>query len=433
MNNFRRTVREVVYVVKVADSTINSRLYEYKQTPSSALTVNQFREFGERLKVTVQPPAIWRREKKEERREKRKAADYDPDSAATLEQSGDSGTEAGPSTASSAPKRASKRRRDNNGAPQTVDGQGDSIGNDDSALDGNGEAVLESLNAAMAEASDGNPEDEAFVMPKKRGRPKKRDRVVIAPEDLEIEQELESEVTHTIKDWEVTFKEILSDDNHPLYKATGWTAQQMARAQLDQRDVPVNTSPDIGEDEFEDDLDVANCILGPEEVRIKERIWVTENGDWLRAQQVKLLEAELEAAQDKPKKPKQKRKHHQMGDGSVLEGQPAASAAEAAHKMLKKRGKAFSNHLNYDRLNALFKPPGSSTSSPSAGGSGQGASPSASQVQTPPVTQIQDEDAEGEEDDEEYEEPQQDMEEDDLEQQYASDEDDYAANYDDDY
>ncbi|KAF2025250.1 BRF1-domain-containing protein [Setomelanomma holmii] len=427
MNNYRRTVREVVYVVKVADSTINSRLYEYKQTPSSALTVNQFREFGERLKVTVQPPAIWRREKKEERREKRKAAGVDPDSAAALEQSAGSETEAGPSTGTSSTRRTSKRRRNNNGVSQSLGGQ------DNPVLDGNGEAVLESLDVAMADASDGNPGDEAFVMPKKRGRPKKRDRIVIAPEDLEIEQEIESEVTHAIKDWEATFKEFIENDKHPILQASGWTAQQMARAQLDQRDIPVNTSPDIDEDEFDDDPDVANCILGPEEVRLKERIWITENEDWLRDQQTKLLKAELEAAEDKPKKPKQKRKHHQMGDGSVLEGQPAASAAEAVHKMLNKRGKAFSNHLNYDKLNALFAPPGSSAGSPSAGGSGQGNSPSASQAQTPPVIQIQDEDAEGEEE-EEYEEPQQYAEEEeDLEQQYRSDEDDYANEYDDNY
>ncbi|KAH7088514.1 Brf1-like TBP-binding domain-containing protein [Paraphoma chrysanthemicola] len=434
MNNFRRTVREVVYVVKVADSTINSRLYEYKQTPSSALTVNQFRQFGEQLKVTVQPPSIWRREKKEERREKRKAADADPDREAVPEHSGDSEQEAGSSATPSAPKRASKRRRNNNGDSQPANGQGDSSAQDGIIFDGNGEAVLESLDAVMADAQEGDPEDGAFVIPKKRGRPRKRERVVVAPEDLEIEQELEAEVTDAIKDWEVTFKDILANDNHPLYKATGWTAQQMARAQLDQRDVPVSDSPDIGEDEFDDDPDVATCILGPDEVRIKERIWVAENEDWLRAQQKKLLEAELEAAEDKPKKPKQKRKHHQMGDGSVLEGQPAASAAEAAHKMLKKRGKAFSNHLNYDRLKSLFAPLGSSASSPSAGGSGQGASPSVDQVQTPPVIPVSDVDAEGEEEEEEeYEEPQQEVEEEDLEHQYRSDEDDYNTNYDDDY
>jgi transcription factor IIIB subunit 2 len=418
MNNFRRTVREVVYVVKVADSTINSRLYEYKQTPSSVLTINQFREFGERLKVTTQPPAIWRREIKEGRKEKRKAAGMERDSAAALEESGNSETEAGTSTA---PSRTSKRRTKNDSTSQQLASQDElssaalAEGADVNDMDGNDEAVLASLDSAMVDAAEGDPEDGAFIMPKKRGRPKKRTPIVIAPEDLEIEQEIESELTHTIVNWEARFKEFVDNENHPLLKGTAWTAQQMARAQLDRRDVPVNISPDIGEDEFDDDPDVANCILGPEEVRRKELIWITENEEWLRAQQTKLLEAELEAAEDKPKKPKQKRKHHQMGDGSVLDGVPATSAAEAAHKMLKKRSKQFSNHINYDRLKELF-PGGDMTSSPSGTGSGQGASPA---VQTPPVLQIQDEDAEGEEDDE-YEQFHEE-EEDDLENQYMDD------------
>ncbi|OAL00737.1 BRF1-domain-containing protein [Phaeosphaeriaceae sp. SRC1lsM3a] len=427
MNNFRRTVREVVYVVKVADSTINSRLYEYRQTPSSVLTINQFREFGERLKVTTQPPAIWRREQKEERREKRRQAD-----SAALEESDEGEAEAGATTA---PVRTSKRRKANSGTPQEVvpsDELSDTLaidGLDVAALDGNDEELIGALGDAVEHSVDHGAEDGAFVMPKKRGRPKKRSPVVIAPEDLEIEQEIESELTDTIKDWEATFKEFTQNEQHPLLKATGWTAQQMARAHLDQRDIPVNDSPDIDEDEFDDDPDVANCILGPEEVRRKELIWITENEEWLRAQQKKLLEAELEAAEDKPKKPKQKRKHNRMGDGSVLEGQPAASAAEAAHKMLKKRSKQFSNHINYDRLKELF-PGGTTASSPSGTGSGQGASPAASQaVQTPPIMPVPDNDAEG--DEEEEEEEQVDYEEE--EGNYLSDEEEGFGGYDDDY
>lgn len=426
MNNFRRTVREVVYVVKVADTTINARLYEYKHTPSSVLTVNQFREFGHRVKVTTQPPAIWRREKKEERKEKRKAAAaIDPDSAEALEDSSSSELEAGPSTA---PTRTSKRHKKNDGTSQEVAAPGDASGTtteagiDVDALDGNNDNILAELDTVMEEAGAADPEDGAFVMPpKKRGRPKKRERIVIAPEDLEIEQEIEAEVTEQIKDWEAKFKEMNENPDHYLHRQTGWTAQQIARAELDRRDIEVNTSPDIGEDEFDDDPDVATCILGPEEVRIKERIWITENEEWLRNQQKKILAAELEAAEDKPKKPKQKRKHNRMGDGSLLEGQPAGSAAEAAHKMLKKRSKQFSNHINYDRLKELF-PLGDTGSSPSAGGSGQGASPAS---RTSPVIHVQDEDAEGE-DEEEYEvQPQQHFgaDDEDLEGNYMEDED----------
>ncbi|KAH9872054.1 hypothetical protein J1614_006314 [Plenodomus biglobosus] len=427
MNNFRRTVREVVYVVKVADSTINSRLYEYKKTPSSVLTVKQFRDIGQQLKVKTLPPAIWRRAEREERKEKRKAAQ-----SSTSEEDDDNNDEngnnssnndndntqhsQGEAAASTAPSRRSKRRKINNDSPTATQ----------DALDGNAETVIDSVATAFeeAEAHAGDPD---FVIPKKRGRPpKNRTPIEIAPEDLEIEQDLEEEVTHTIKDWESIFKEFADNENHELLKRTGWTASEMTRLRTDTRDIPVNLSPDIGEDEFDNDPDVANCILGPEEVRRKEAIWITENEEWLREQQRKMLAAELEAAEDKPKKPKQKRKHHQMGDGSVLEGQPAASAAEAAHKMLKKRAKQFSNHINYDRLKELF-PGGDKAPTPPA--SGQGASPAASHAsKSPPAVPNADADAEDEDD---YDDTQMaNVEEDDeeLEHQYLDDDDEGFGN-----
>ena len=286
---------------------------------------------------------------------------------------------------------------------------------------------MESVASAVEELEAGETTDPDFVMPKKRGRPpKKRVPVVIDEEDLEIEQDLEDEVTSTIKDWEGIFKEIANSEDHELLRRSGWTAAEMARVAADTRDVvPVSLDPEVGEDEFNDDPDVATCILAPEEVRRKEAIWITENEDWLRAQQTKMLEAELEAAEDKPKKPKQKRKHHQMGDGNVLEGQPATSAADAAHKMLKKRAKAFSNHINYDRLKELF-PGGQTSASPS--GSGQGASPSSNAPGA--VQQATNVDAEGdeEEEEEEEEEMQEAEEEEDLEHNYLEDDDEGFGN-----
>jgi len=400
MNNFRRTVREVVYVVKVADSTINSRLYEYKQTPSSALTVNQFREIGQQLKVKTLPPAIWRRAEKESRQERKRAAHHMAPAAA----------EAQP-TPGDAP---------SDGPPAT-------------ALDGNADTVVDSVASAFADAEEDHVDDPDFAvpkLPKKRGRPpKKRAPVAIAPEDLEIEQDIEEEVTDTIKDWESIFKEFADNENHELLQRTGWTAREMTRVRTDTRDVPVNLSPDIGEDEFDDDPDVANCILGPAEVRRKEAIWITENEDWLREQQKKILQAELELAEDKPKKPKQKRKHHQMGDGSVLEGQPAASAAEAAHKMLKKRAKQFSNHINYDRLKELFPGGDTTSTAPTPAGSGQGASPPTSHAAQSPAAAVvaaaavATEEEEGEEEEEEMDDALEEEEEEDLEHQYLEDDD----------
>ena len=82
MNNFRRTVREVVLVVKVTEITINKRLEEFSYTDSSNLTVEQFR--GITLEKDCDPPAYYRarQEKTLKRGRKRKRA---PETAAEIE------------------------------------------------------------------------------------------------------------------------------------------------------------------------------------------------------------------------------------------------------------------------------------------------------------------------------------------------------------
>jgi hypothetical protein len=83
MNNFRRTVREVVLVVKVTEITINKRLEEFTYTDSSNLTVEQFR--GITLERDCDPPAFYkaRQEKKPKRGRKRKGA---PETPAEIEE-----------------------------------------------------------------------------------------------------------------------------------------------------------------------------------------------------------------------------------------------------------------------------------------------------------------------------------------------------------
>lgn len=67
MNNFRRSVEEIVQVVKIADCTIKKRLEEFKNTPSGNLTVEQFREIW--LSQANDPPAFTRGKEKRLREE----------------------------------------------------------------------------------------------------------------------------------------------------------------------------------------------------------------------------------------------------------------------------------------------------------------------------------------------------------------------------
>lgn len=86
MNNFRRSVAEVVQVVKIADVTLRKRLSEFKDTPSGKLTVEDFRTLW--LDEEAEPPAFIKsqkaerisRERREERLRKIEAGEYVSDS-----------------------------------------------------------------------------------------------------------------------------------------------------------------------------------------------------------------------------------------------------------------------------------------------------------------------------------------------------------------
>ena len=58
MNNFQRTVREVVFVSKVADVTIAKRVEEFRRTKSSGLTVENFRKYANKIIHQHDPPSL---------------------------------------------------------------------------------------------------------------------------------------------------------------------------------------------------------------------------------------------------------------------------------------------------------------------------------------------------------------------------------------
>lgn len=74
MNNFRRSVEEIVQVVKIADTTLKKRLDEFKATPSGSLTLADFRNVW--LEEEMDPPAFTKgKEKEEAEREARERAE----------------------------------------------------------------------------------------------------------------------------------------------------------------------------------------------------------------------------------------------------------------------------------------------------------------------------------------------------------------------
>ncbi|KAF2000031.1 hypothetical protein P154DRAFT_207085 [Amniculicola lignicola CBS 123094] len=428
MHGFRRSVREVVYIVRVADSTVNQRLLEFKRTETSRLTVAQHQKYieGTVLPVNIMPPSVYRREEKEERL----SGDADSSEASALRRS----TRKKRKTPDGAVPISEPRRDEDGFAVPDVPANCTSSGTSTKAIntnttidpdvlvDADGDAHMEYLAASIATAEPENDGD--FIVPlpkKKRGRPPKvREPIVIREEELEVEADIKAEIERILdsRDYVQRFTSFETNDDHvdlvwARRRAKELAEQQRSLANARDGAVDEEDGEEIGDGAYESDEDVRTCILSEPEVRQKERVWLTDNEDWLRAQQQKILAKALEEAQGKPKKEKLKRNVSRMGDGSVLGDKPAANTKEAVEKMLKKRS-TYSNAIDYDMLNRLFPDRRAGTSSASASGdaslAGSPPAPSTDGAKQRPAEAVVVED-DGEEDEEEEEEEQEEEEE----------------------
>lgn len=332
MNNFRRTVREVVYVVKVADMTIAKRLVEFKRTQSGQLTVDEFRQRYADLPEEKEPPSVYQARERASKRRKLTEAEQAAENMLS---------QPGSRQASVAPGPSQEPRRDADGF--LIPAVPASVPIDPSLL------AATNLAAEEMQAGEGTSEK------KRPGRPRKKKDPPppVAEEDLQVEQEIEEEIENILHDPEVNKVE---DANFALVEAR---SKALANHMRGEQRAP---ETEIVEDhEFDDDPEVANCLLSPAEIAIKERIWVTHNHDWLREQQAKLLKKALEEANGGPKKKKPRKKQPQLGDMSEYAREsPIGSAVEGMQRMGQRRGKGYTRHINYEKLNALFPTMGGS-------------------------------------------------------------------------
>ena len=373
MNNFRRTVREVVYVVKVQEQTIFNRLDEFKVTESSGLTVDEFRSID--LERYADPPVFTAQlEGKDgkKKRRKRKHVEFDDD-----------GDNDRPTVISS---------RATSVAPSTVNGQDRSsvipqqqaqidshnmppppLPIDPSLLEdptqqhsGSASSSRATTEARSTEPSStlpstlqGTPEPPAK---RKRGRPPKNaPRVPATPAASQRTNDpaLEADITVALTDplniahANALTSALQSASNPPSPPATQQENSTGNRP-------PIPDSEEISESEFIDDTEVLNCLLSPEEVAIKTRIWTHENREYLRAQSAKMLRQQLAEENGTARVvKKRKRRRMRMGDMTAYgvedgEERPVAgSPAEAVMAMMQRR--TYSKKLNYGYIQTLFE------------------------------------------------------------------------------
>ncbi|KJZ71354.1 hypothetical protein HIM_09237 [Hirsutella minnesotensis 3608] len=346
MHNFRRTVREVVYIVKVTNHTIQNRLQEFNFTESSQMSVEDFLK-QDFLESSHDPPAFYRKsedyKKMMDDKTKKRKRITNQDGTADAEDGDDTGgqadtgdqqdpaetepeakrqrtiTEAG-ADLSKAP--AIKFRRDADGF--IIPPHPSQIPQDDPdanvEVDETDVENLERLATEFGDAIDQGVDQESEAAPEQGSRRSRaQPQLPINEEWEQDEQELEDQI-------EEIFNDPLTHEHALAYSNAEQRARIHTNWALRQRPLKdVSMSADIGEDEFADDPEVLNCLLSPEEARIKELIWVNQNKDWLRQHQEKVFRRKMEA--ERPKQTRRRRKRARMGEGQTS---PASSAAEAA-------------------------------------------------------------------------------------------------------
>ncbi len=386
MNNFRRSVREVVFVVKVQEQTIFNRLDEFKATESSALTVEEFRTID--LERTADPPAFTQdTDGKKKRGRKRKQVDAN---------FGDDGD--GVETTVISSRATSTSPSETNGRLNTPVSTQKQVQLDSQSMPPPPLPVDPSLLAASPQRSsekhsspssgNANPTLEepavesssvkATAKPpakRKKGRTTgaKNPRTPSASSTFDIsslnvnEASLGSDITAGLPipmnfDHATALTSALeSASNPPSPPATQQGLPPEPR-------LPIPDTESISDSEFANDPEVSNCLLTPSEVTIKTRIWTHENRDFLRAQAAKILKQQLAEENGTARViVRRRRRRKRIGDMSAYigedgqEGMPVAnSPQEAVMEMMKKR--AFSKKINYGSIQNTYGGSSSSTS-----------------------------------------------------------------------
>ncbi|XP_066883712.1 transcription factor IIIB 90 kDa subunit isoform X7 [Kogia breviceps] len=309
MHDFRRTVKEVISVVKVCESTLRKRLTEFEDTPTSQLTVDEFMKVD--LEEECDPPSYTAGQRKLRMKQ--------------LEQV------------------LSKQLEE-------VEGE---ISSYQDAIEIELENSRPKAKGALASLTkDGSVEDTTSSL--------------FGEEDAE-DEELEAAASHLNKDF---YQELLGGGLSGSTEAAGGPEGGGGPPALESLLGPLPTAASLGisdsirecissqsrdpkdasgDGELDlsgiDDLEIDRYILNEAEARVKAELWMRENAEYLREQREKeaRIAKERELGIYKEHKPKKSCKRR--------EPIQASTAGEAIEKMLEQ--KKISSKINYSVLRGL--------------------------------------------------------------------------------
>ncbi|KAF8073919.1 BRF1-domain-containing protein [Lyophyllum atratum] len=358
MNNFRRSVEEIVQVVKIADTTLKKRLDEFKNTPSGSLTLADFRNVW--LEEEMDPPAFTKGKEKEEAE---RAATEDP------YQDGDE--QVGEITKGKGKKKGSKKKKKKRKRGEDTDEEGEPP-EDDAPLPGPTPIDPSLLNEGILEGTiqpvplfmpdhdmdDSNynidpallePDSIPTVQPSQpRALPPPTPQPRIEPQlptsSLDGPSSSSTLVAAPPSEVDETVSTVLAEEVSTFLQNTQGAMLSDALDEAEER----RLAQIIVEDELlgldEEELD--RFLLSDAEVRIKERVWVELNKDYLEAIAAKGDQESGSATKSR----KRRKTNNKPRDATTPHGH---TAAESVRNLLKKNPK-YSKRINYDALKDLF-------------------------------------------------------------------------------
>ncbi|PPQ97695.1 hypothetical protein CVT26_001878 [Gymnopilus dilepis] len=343
MNNFRRSIEEIVQVVKIADTTLKKRLEEFKATPSGALTLADFRNVW--LEEEMDPPAFTKgREKEEAEKLAREGGDEEE---ATPPKGKGKGKKGGK-------KRKGKRKRGEETEDEEPEANAavpsepprpalDPSVLKDSILDG---AIDPSSLPQSQPQSQPAPIDDSNIDPTLLGPPS----MPATSISITVTPSLTPPPTTLVDE---TASEILAEEVSTFLNNVQGSMLSEALDEAEQRRLAQISVVDELTGLNEEELD--RFILSEEEVKIKERVWVELNRDYLEALAAK---GEQDSSTTAAKSKKRRKTNHKPRDASSAAGE---TAADSVRNLIKKNPK-YSKRINYDALKNLFIESGGSPS-----------------------------------------------------------------------
>lgn len=418
LHNFRRTVQEVVYIVKVTEGTIQKRLDEFKYTAASKLTVEEFLNNAPSTSEH-DPPAFYQQTeeyKKTRKTRKRKRVleheddEDDREDSENRERSNSTGSSSSPSPGPRQPQLDADgfaipalpvRKKAKVGASK---GKGKDVLPTPPSTQVTAEAAStnEPQNAGSEDEQNDIPIDPALLNHDDSGRVATLEHLAVQHGEIELEEpepgeevtttttnsvddddalELEQEINNIMNEPEILehvndvvashlqatapkrgqIEAKFNDPNSEVHKQHMEIAK--VQAALVSRMV-ANTTPGqdvsddvhIGEDEFADDPEVLHCCLSEFERNIKSTIWYAENKEWCLKQLEK--EAKKDEEEKRPKTKRNRKKQVKMGEGQDA---PMGTAEAAAIAALERRtgrtrnGEVKSKKINYEALKNMMQ------------------------------------------------------------------------------